>query len=82
MNTEILTKNPQTTLKAIQKGTFVCLGSNERPPIFNEDMIAVGTVTDANIKKLGKIAKELCLTKTHHIYHVADCGRIIYHYEA
>ncbi len=81
MDTIILTKNPQTTIRALDRGTFVCLGSDERLPVFNEDMVAVGTVTDAHIKKLERIAKKMGLTETHHIYHVADKRRLVYHYD-
>ena len=60
-NTVIITKNPQITIKALNKGSFMALAKNLevrtlKDLIFDETMIAVGTVND--LKTLKDFAKK------------------------
>lgn len=80
-STIILSKNPQTAIKAMAKHTFLCIApaGNKKNLRFNETMFAVDSI-GASISKLAKFAKKHGLNDaTHSIYQVCPLG-IVYEY--
>ena len=81
MNTVILSKNPQTAIKAMNKRTFVCIAPNGHKTnlVFDKTMVAVDS-NGASISKLAKWAKANGFSDaTHTIYQVCPMG-IVYEF--
>jgi len=76
--TEILCNNPQSMMKAFQKGAFLCVaavGMKSRL-CFNETMLASAPANTSVAKMAAWAKKNGCSDATHTIYHVTPSGNI------
>lgn len=81
MATEILSKNPSTAIKAMQKHAFMCVApvNHKTNLVFDKTMVAVDS-SGASVSKMAKWAKSKGLSdSTHTIYQVCP-GGIVYQY--
>ena len=78
MTTTILSSNPQTSIKAMRSGAFMCIAptGHSKNLEFNKTMVAVAPAS-ASVSKLAKFAKQNGISdKTHTIYQVCPSGTI------
>lgn len=78
MATEILSSNPRTAIKAMNKHAFMCIApvNHKNNLIFNMTMVAVDSA-GASVSKLAKWAKAKGLNdETHTIYQVCPNGTV------
>ena len=78
MNTAIMSKNPQTAIKAMNNRTFMCVApvNSKSNLVFNKTMVAVDSA-GASVPKMAKFAKANGLNdSTHSIYQVCPGGTV------